>query len=187
MKSREILLVVLVVAIALGSGLIGLYLGRSSVQQQAAAPAPDQEAIQEGSAVSAGTTRLFKDAQKTDLAYEIENNRVYQGTVSQGQSVLYFNGTTIFRGANEAGEKLFTVSGDRIFPGPQAGGQPAYTITNNRVREGDENGRILYTIDGERMFLGPNADPSQIVFASNTDLTQGNVKYLLPILADQRF
>jgi hypothetical protein len=94
MKSREILLVVLIVAIALGSGLIGLYLGRSSVQQAAAPPA--EQAIEPGEPVAAGKVRLFGDAQKTNLAFEIENNRVYQGTVSQGQPVLFFNGTTVF-------------------------------------------------------------------------------------------
>lgn len=184
MKSREIMLVVLVVAIALGSGLIGLYLGRSSVQQ-AAAPVSEQ-AVAGGEPVAAGETRLFADAQKTNLAYAIQGQRVYQGSVSQNQVVLYFNGTTVFRGASESGEKLYTVKNGGIYEGAQASGEPVWTIENGRIHEGRANGPTVYTIEGDRLFQGPQANPSQIVFASNTDLT-GNVQFLLPILATQRF
>ncbi|MBS1251357.1 MAG: hypothetical protein MAG451_00390 [Anaerolineales bacterium] len=184
MKSREILLVVLVVAIALGSGLIGLYLGRSSVQQ-AAAPSAEQ-AIELGEPVAAGKVRLFGNAQKTNLAFEIENNRVYQGTVSQGQPVLFFNNTTVFRGANESGEKLFTVKDGAIYEGAQASGAPVWTIDGERVHEGTANGPTVYVIQGDRFFQGATADGSQVVFAANTDLT-GSVRFLLPILATQRY
>ncbi len=182
MRSREILLVVLVVAIALGSGLIGLYLGRSSVQQAAAPTGPSVG----GAPVAAGTTRLYSDPQKSNLAYEIDSNgRVYQGTVQQGQAILFFDGKTVFRGANSTGEKLFTVSGNRIYVGGSTNGPVAYTVQNGRVYEGTEKGPVIYTIEGERMFQGANTT-GDIVFQANKALT-GNVQFLLPILADRRF
>lgn len=182
MRSREILLVVLVVAIALISGLVGLILGRSSVQpQQAAAPVTVGGGVQ----VASGTTRLFSDPQKSNLAFEIEAGRVYQGAVQQGQTILFFDGTTIFRGASSAGEKLFTISGDRVFVGGNTNGPIAYTVARGRVFEGTDKGPIIYTIEGERMFAGANTT-GNIVFQANQQLS-GNIQFLLPVLADRRF
>ncbi len=173
MKGRVILVAVLVVTIA----LVGC------TAQQAAQPAGPAVG---GQQVAAGSTRLYSDPQKSNLVYEIDaNGRVYQGTVQQGQTILFFDGTTIFRGANSTGEKLFTVEGDRIFVGGSSAGPIAYTVQNGRVFEGDEKGPVVYTIEGERMFAGPNTT-GNIVFQANQDLA-GNVQFLLPILADQRF
>jgi len=183
MRSREILLVVLVVAIALGSGLIGLYLGRSSVQQ-AAAPAVSVT----GASVSAGQVRLWTNAQKSgDPTFTIDSTgKVYQGTVQTGQAILFFDGTTIFRGASSTGEKLFTVSGDTIYTGGSTNGPAAYTVTGNKVYEGKgTQGTILYNIDGERLRAGANTT-GNLVFQANKALT-GNVLFLLPVLADHRF
>jgi len=184
MRSREILLVVLVVAIALGSGLIGLYLGRNSAQQ-AAAPAVTVGGAQ---SVSAGQVRLWTDAQKSgDPTFTVDSNgRVYQGTVQTGQAILFFDGSTVFRGANSTGEKLFTVGGETIFVGGNTNGPAAYTVTGNKVYEGKgTQGAILYNIDGERLREGANATGS-LVFQANTALS-GNAQFLLPILADRRF
>jgi hypothetical protein len=175
MKSRVILFSVLVFVIALAGCAPAAAPQQSSSQPVAA-----------GENVSAAKTRLFSDAQKTNLAYEIENDRVYQGTVSQGEAVLYFDGNTIFRGPNNNGEKLFTVDGNSIFAGAQAGGNPVWTIQNGRVHEGRGNGPTVYTIEGDRMFQGATTDPSNIVFAANANLA-GNVQFLLPVLAEQRY
>jgi hypothetical protein len=183
MKGREILLVILVVSIALGSGLIGLYLGRSSARQEAMATGQTVG----GQAVATGTTRLYDDANKSNLQYEIDSNgRVYMGTVQQGQTILFFDGSTIFRGANSTGEKLFTVGGDTLFVGGNTNGPAAYTVKNSKVYEGQgTQGAILYNVDGERLRLGANAT-GDLVFQANKDLA-GDVLFLLPVLADQRF
>ncbi len=173
MKARVILFAMLVVALVL--------VGCAQAQ-----PAQQGQAPVQGEAVAAGTTRLFSDPQKSNLAYEIDSNgRVYQGTVQQGQAILFFDGKTVFRGANSTGEKLFTVSGNRIYVGGSTNGPVAYTVQNGRVYEGTEKGPVIYTIEGERMFQGANTT-GDIVFQANKALT-GNVQFLLPILADQRF
>jgi hypothetical protein len=182
MKSREILLVVLVVAIALVSGLIGLWLGRSQAQQAMMAPSGPAVSGQE---VASAKVRLFGDPQKQNLLYEIDMGRVYQGTVQQGQAILFFDGQRVYRGANTTGEILFTVEGDRIFAGPNTTAPLAYTVNNNRVFEGNSKGPIIYTIEGDRVYRGPNPT-GEIVFDSNVNL-DGNVRFLLPILADQAF
>lgn len=181
MQGREILLVVLVVAIALGSGLIGLYLGRTSVQQ---ASVPSQAVG--GVDVATGGTRLFDTPQKTNLLYEIDNSgRVYQGSVSQGQTILFFDGVRIYRGANSTGEILFTIEGDRIFVGANTTGPLAYTVKDGRVFEGNETGPVIYTIEGDRLFAGPDTT-GDIMFQANKELS-GNIRFLLPVLADRRF
>ena len=184
MRSREILLVVLVVAIALGSGLIGLYLGRNSAQQ-AAAPAVTVGGAQ---SVSAGQVRLWTNAQKTgEPAFTVDSNgRVYQGTVQTGQAILFFDGTTVFRGASSTGERIFTVSGETIYVGGNTNGPAAYTVSGDRIYEGKgTQGAVLYNINGERLREGPNTN-GNLVFQANANLS-GNVRFLLPILADRRF
>lgn len=176
MKGRVLLLAALIVAVAL--------VGCNQLPQQAVPAAPAGEAVS-GQAVATGSVRLFDTPQKDNLLYEIENNRVYQGPVSQGQTILFFDGTTIFRGANITGEKLFTVEGSRIFVGPNTTGPLAYTVENGRVFEGDTTGPVIYTIEGDRLFAGPNTT-GEIVFQANKELS-GNVQFLLPILAEQRF
>ncbi len=175
MKKRVILFSVLVVALALAACV------------PAEAPAQPQGEAVSGAEVAAGETRLFSDAQKTNLAYSIQGQRVYQGAVSQNQVILFFNGTTVFRGANESGEKLFTVKDGAIYEGAQASGAPVWTIADGRIHEGTANGPTVYTLEGERLFQGPQANPSKIVFASNADLTTGDVQFVLPILATQRY
>ncbi len=185
MKGREVILVVLVVAIALGSGLIGLYLGRSSVQTQIAASGGP---VGGGQQVAAGSIRLWDNPQMTgDVKFEIEaNGRVYQGTVQTGQPILFFDGTTIYRGPNNTGEKLFTVEGNVIHVGGSSSGPAAYTIENNKIYEGQgTQGAILYNIDGSRMYEGANPT-GNLVFQANQELT-GDVVFILPILADQRY
>ena len=185
MKGREVLLVVLVVAIALGSGLIGLYLGRSSVQSQLAA---SESPVGGGQQVAAVNVRLWDNPQMTGaVKFEIESSgRVYQGTAQTGTPILFFDGTKIYRGASSTGEILFTVEGNVIHVGASSGGPAAYTIESGKVYEGQgTQGSILYNIEGNRMYEG--ATPTgNLVFQSNQELT-GNVQFLLPILADGRY
>ncbi len=177
MKGRNILLaLVLLVAVAV--------VGCSQLPTQLVPPAPAGQAV-EGQEVARSSVRLFSDSRKVNLAFEIENGRIYQGTVSRGQTVLFFNGRRVYRGANTTGEILFTVSGKRVFAGPNTTGPIAYTVENGRVFEGTDKGPIIYTIRGDRMYRGPNTT-GPIVFEANRNLT-GSIQFLLPILADRRF
>ncbi len=183
MKSREILLVVLVVAIALGSGLIGLYLGRSSVQQAAA---PGTTAPVEGQTVSVAANRLFSEAGKQNLAYEIQaDGRVYPGPSQSTDAILFFDGQSIYRGASATGEKLFTVEGNSIFVGASTTGPRAYTVENGKIYEGSTTGPVLYNIAGDKLYQGASTT-GDLVFQANQPLT-GDVQFLLPILAEERF
>ena len=175
MRNRVVLLSVLVVVMALA--------GCAPIETQQLQP--QGEAVT-GADVAAGETRLFSDAQKTNLAYTFEGQRVYQGSVSQNNVILFFDGNRIFRGANATGEVLFTVRNGAIFEGAQASGEPVWTVENDRIHEGRANGPVVFSIEGDRLFQGPQANPANIVFASNADLT-GNVQFLLPVLATQRF
>jgi hypothetical protein len=145
---------------------------------------PAGETIQ-GQEVAGGSVRLFSDPQQTNLAFEVQNGRVYQGSVSQGQTVLFFDGQRVYRGANSTGEILFNVVGERIFVGPNATGPIAYTVENGRVFEGTDKGPIIYNIDRDRLYRGANPTGA-IVFESNANLS-GAIQFLLPILADRRF
>jgi hypothetical protein len=180
MKGREVLLVVLVVAIALGSGLIGLILGRSAVAPESAAPG----ATVGGQAVATGTTRLREDTAGPVL-FEIDGKRVYQGTVSEGNVILFYESGVIYQGANATGEALFTVDGNQMFVGKGTEGPKAYFVDADRIHEGDSTGTIVYRIDGERMREGATLS-GDIVFQANKDLT-GDVRFILPVLADGRF
>ncbi|MFQ5859084.1 MAG: hypothetical protein ACE5LU_26090 [Anaerolineae bacterium] len=183
MKSRDILFISLVVAIALGGALVGLWIGRSGAVQTAMV-VESPTVVGEEAAVR--RTRLFRGPNATgDLMYEVDGSRVYVGARSRGQTILFFDGRRIYRGANRTGEILFTVSGERIFVGPNTKGSIAYTVKNGRVFEGVDKGPIIYTIRGSRMFRGPNATGA-IVMNANTNLV-GSIQYLLPILADRRF
>ncbi|MFQ5854958.1 MAG: hypothetical protein ACE5LU_04860 [Anaerolineae bacterium] len=174
MKARVILLAVLVVAIT----LVGCVQPQPAAQKEGGAVG--------GEPVAAGTTRLFSDPQKSNLVYEIEpSGKVFQGSVSQGQTILFFDGRTIFRGASSSGEKLFAVDGARIFVGGSTSGPLAYTVQDGRIFEGSDTGPIIYNWQGERLFQGANPT-GDIVFQANRNL-EGNVLFLLPILADQRF
>ncbi|MFQ5593954.1 MAG: hypothetical protein ACE5HA_07365 [Anaerolineae bacterium] len=177
MKGRNILSgLILLVAVAL--------MGCSQLPTQLVPAAPAGQSVQ-GEEVARSGVRLFSDPQKTNLAFEIQNGRVYQGSVSQGQTILFFNGQRVYRGANTTGEILFTVSGNRIFVGANTTGPIAYTVQNGRVFEGTDKGPIIYTIRGDRLFQGPNTTGA-IVFEANANLT-GTIQFLLPILADRRF
>lgn len=181
-KTRVVLLIGLISVIALGSALVGVWVGRSGAAQTAM--------INEGSPVvgqpvGGGSTRLFSDPRKTNLVFEVESGRVYRGPVSQGQTILFFDGRRIYRGANTTGEILFAVSGGRIFVGPNTTGPIAYTVRNGRIFEGTEKGPIAYTVRGDRLFRGSNAT-GPIVFEANRSLS-GSIQFLLPILADRRF
>jgi hypothetical protein len=184
MKGREVLLVVLVVAIALGSGLIGLVLGRSSVGTESA---PTGQTVT-GAEVASGTTRLWTTANKTgDVAYEIDSlgggeARIYQGTVSNGQTILFFDGDTFYAGANANGEPLYTVDGNQIYVGASTNGPLfAFVADDGRVHEGDSTGDIIARIDGERFREGATLS-GDIVYAGNKNLNQGVVRFVLPIL-----
>jgi hypothetical protein len=151
------------------------------------APAAPQTGVSvSGQAVATGTTRLYSDANMANLAFEIDGSRIYQGTVQQGQAILFFDGTTVFRGANSTGEKLFTVDNDKIYVGGSTAGPVAYTLDGEKVYEGSgTQGTILYNIDSERLFKGASTT-GEVVFQGNKDLA-GDVVPLLPILADERF
>lgn len=164
--------------------LVVALMGCSQLPTQLVPPAPAGEAVQ-GQTVAGHSIRLFSDTRKTDLAYEVQNGRVYQGAVSRGQTILFFNGQRVYRGGNTTGEILFTVSGNRIFVGANTTGPIAYTVQNGRVYEGTDKGPIVYTIEGERLFQGRNTTGS-IVFQASSALT-GDIQFLLPILADRRF
>ncbi|MFQ5594414.1 MAG: hypothetical protein ACE5HA_09715 [Anaerolineae bacterium] len=181
MKSRNILLAILMFAIILGTGLVGLSYEHNRSSEVAALPA---SAIV-GEEVGRSRIRLFADPRKSTLLYEIDGARVYRGTRSRGRSILYFDGRRIFRGANRTGDILYTVSGNRIYAGPNTTGRLVYTISRGRVFRGHTNGSILYTIRGDRLFRGPNTR-GRIVFEANRNLT-GSVQFLLPILAEQNF
>ena len=128
--------------------------------------------------------RLYADRQMTQLLYEFTDGRVLNGSV--GDSVLFFDGTTVFfPGPNATGEGLFTVGGDHVFVGSSANGPVAYTIRDNHVFEGMDTGAIIYTIQGDRMFTG--ASPAgRLVFQADRNLETSDVRFLLPILADWR-
>ena len=181
MRARSIFVAVLLVSIAVGTGLASVWYNHNRTSEAAALPAP---AII-GEEVGHSRIRLFGDTRKSTLLYEIDGARVYRGTRSRGRAVLYFDGRRIFRGANRTGDILYTVSGNRIYAGPNTTGRLAYTISRGRVFRGHTNGPILYTIRGDRLFRGPNAT-GRIVFEANRNLT-GSVQFLLPILAQQRF
>lgn len=176
MSRKVVLLIILLTAIAVMSC--------NQLPTQVVPPAPAGEAVG-GEEIASRSVRLFSDPQKINLAFEFENGRVYRGPVSRGQTILYFDGRRIFRGSNATGEILFTVSGNRIFVGPNTTGALAYTVANGRVYEGSRTGPIVYTIEGDRLFRGPNTT-GDIVLQANRELS-GNVRFLLPILADQRF
>lgn len=169
--------VVLLVAIAL--------IGCSQLPGQMVPPTPAGEPV-EGEAVGFGfgdSIRLFTDPQTRNLAFEIEGGRVYAGTVQQGQIILYFSSRRIFAGPNATADILYTIEGNRLVEGAHPFGDIAYTIESDRVFEGTPRGDILYSIENDRMFGGPSpAGP--IVFQANRPLT-GNVRFLLPILAEQ--
>ena len=128
--------------------------------------------------------RLYADLQMTHLLYEFTDGRVLNGSV--GDSVLFFDGTTVFfPGPNATGEGLFTVGGDHIFVGSSTNGPVAYTIRDNHVFKGMGTGPIIYTIQGARMFTGASA-AGKLVFQADRNLEANDVRFLLPILADWR-
>jgi hypothetical protein len=187
MKSREILLVVLVVAIALASGLVGIYVGRLSTEQVAVSgPA---EGVSGASPVSFGgdQLKLWTNPQQTgDPAFTIEAGKIYEGTPQQGQTVLFFDGVHIYRGSNTTGEMLFTLEGNRLFVGGNTTGAVAYTFENGHVFAGETTaGDTLYTIEGDQMFAGANT-AGPVVFKGNQDLT-GNIWAVLAVLDEQRY
>ncbi len=131
----------------------------------------------------ATSIRLYADLQMTRLLYEFADGRVFNG--SPEYAVLFFNGTTVFSGADSTNEGLFTVSGDHVFVGGATNGVVAYTIRGNHVFEGADEGQIIYTIQGERMFTGAST-AGALVFQADHSLEVGNIRFLLPILADRR-
>lgn len=184
MRGREILLVVLVVAIALGSGLIGLYLGRASVQTQAVvAPTGGGPSVGPAVAVSAQDIKLY-DKGQVNLLFTISGQRIYQGNVQDGNVVLSFDGRTIRRGAAPTGEELFTVQGGVVFVGPDTTGPRAYTIdSSGKVHEGGPTGTVIYTIEGNKVFEGTKGN---ILFDANVDLAS-EIWPVVPVLLDRRF
>ncbi len=176
MKTRVVLFSVLVLVLALAACV--------PAQQQPVSQS--QEAPVEGQAVAAGETRLFSDAGRQNLAYEIEaDGKVYPGPSQSTDAILFFDGKTIFRGASATGEKLFTVEGNSIFVGASTTGPRAYTVENGKIFEGSTTGPILYNVSGDKLYQG--ASPTgDLVFQANQPLT-GDVQFLLPILAEQRF
>jgi len=180
MKGRKVLWIVLVLASIALLGLAGCQ------GQQAAAPKTSEQAVS-GQSVSFGNVRLFSDPQKSNLVYEIDGNRVYQGTVQQGKTILFSDGKRVYRGANTTGEILFTIDGGRIFAGANTSAPLVYTVKNNRVYKGNEKGPILYSFDNDRMFKGPNTT-GDIVFQANQGLTgNAELQALLTVLAEQAF
>lgn len=138
-----------------------------------------------GEPVALETVRLYEGTGPSNIAYEFEAGRVYEGTVNQGQAVLFFDGDRIYRGNNQTGEILFNRDGNRLFVGANTSGAIAYTFEGDRIFEGTSQGQILYTVEGDRMFAGPNTTGS-VVFEAAQPLT-GDVVFLLPILAEQRY
>ena len=171
MNVRIILLVTLIAI----TGLVGC-------SQEPAAPAVS-EAVS-GQSVSAGSLRI-EDANNTIL-FTVDGDRVYQGSVQDGQIVISYDGDTIRRGGSPTGEELFTVDGDRVHVGASTDGPIAYTIdADGKVHEGDGQGAIIYTIEDNRVFEG-SGSAGAILFDANEDFG-ADLFPILPVLLDKRF
>jgi hypothetical protein len=168
-----ILAAVLVIAVAM--------VGCAQTPQMQVPAAP----IAAGEDVSAGSLRFWDNAQMTgDVLYSIEpTGRTFQGTVQQGQAILFFDGSTFFRGPNNTGEIIFNLENDTIFVGATSE-VAAYTVKDGIVYEGGStSGAILYNYEGSKMFEGNSS--ANLVLQGNGDIG-GDAVYVLPLLADGR-
>lgn len=178
MKTRTVLSFIVALTVL-------ILVGCSQLPTQIVPPAQDPIAGQETS--HRGRLRLFSDPQGRELAYTILGGRVFDETVT-GDILLSFSGRRVYAGPSPVSPPVYTIRGDRMFEGPNITGDLAYTFRRvgdkTRVFEGSVTGNILYTIWRNRMFEGPNTT-GDIVFHASDDLT-GNVKFILPILAQIR-
>lgn len=179
MKTRILLSLVVLLT-------VGVLVGCNQLPTTMVPPAPAEQAV-EGQEVAGGAFRLWRAPQKrpADLAYQIENGRVYEGqSVSPSNIVFSFSNDRIFAGANASTDIQYFFENGRMWEGANVNGAPDYTIEDNgRVYAGSSSqGTPIYTIDGDRFYSGPRVSPTNIVFQASGPIN-GNLRFVVLALA----
>ncbi len=138
--------------------------------------------------VPASTVVSFRPVGAQELAFAIQNGRVFQGPATAGNVVMTVRDRQVYVGEGVTGELLYTLEDGQVRVGEA--GPVIYAIRDHRIYQGPpEFGVVRYRIDHDRI-LGPGHSGDDIVASANINLAIEEMEQaclLLPVLMDRLY